>query len=157
MKLYLIGSLRNPVIPELTNRLTAAGFDVFSDWYAAGPEADDYWQRYEKSRGRTYRQALKSPAARNVFEFDRDHLDEADAVVMVCPAGKSGHLELGYAIGSGTPGFIIMDEPGKKDRWDVMYAFATGIAYNVEELVELILLNKALDTGEVPGEHERPM
>lgn len=155
MKVYLVGSLRNPVIPELTNRLTAAGFDVFSDWYAAGPEADDYWQRYEKGRGRRYRDALQSPAAQNVFRFDKHHIDAADTVVLVAPAGKSGHLELGYAIGSGKPGFIIMDEPGKKDRWDVMYAFATGIAHNVEELVEMILTSKVFD--ELAPDDERPM
>lgn len=145
MKVYLVGSLRNPVIPELTNRLTEAGFDVFSDWYAAGEIADDRWMAYEKGRGRTYRQALLSPAAQNVFAFDKRYIDASDVVVMVAPAGKSAHLELGYAIGSGKPGFIIMDEPGKKDRWDVMYLFATGVAYNVEELVDMMLVRAIFD------------
>lgn len=133
-----MGSLRNPGIVDLTLALEAAGFEVFSDWFAAGPEADDHWQRYEKARGRSYRDALASPAAENVFAFDRENLDDCDVAVMLAPAGKSAHLELGYIIGASKAGFILMDEPGPEARWDVMYRFATGLAYTVEELVEFI-------------------
>ena len=41
MRLYVIGSLRNPAVPQVAKRLREAGFLVFDDWYAAGPEADD--------------------------------------------------------------------------------------------------------------------
>jgi len=41
MKLYLIGSLRNPRVPEVAEILRWNGHLVFDDWYAAGPEADD--------------------------------------------------------------------------------------------------------------------
>jgi nucleoside 2-deoxyribosyltransferase len=138
VKAYIVGSLRNPRIIEVTNALTEAGFDVFSDWFAAGERADDTWMAYEKARGRTYREALASPAAQNVFAFDQRHIEDADVVVLVAPAGRSGHIELGYAIGRGKPGFILMDEPGPDDRWDVMLLFATGIAHTVEELVGMM-------------------
>jgi nucleoside 2-deoxyribosyltransferase len=124
-KVYVIGSLRNPVIPEVAAALRDRGFDAFDDWYAAGPEADDYWKRYEQARGRTYGEALTGYAARHVYEFDKRHIDSADAALMVLPAGKSGHLELGYAIGQGKPGVILLDE--SQDRWDVMYQFATAV------------------------------
>ena len=130
---YLIGSLRNPEIPNIANRLREAGHEVFDDWYAAGPEADDKWRDYERQRGRTYRQALSGAAARNVFAFDRRNLEASSVVVLVLPAGKSGHLELGWALGQGKPGYILLDSP---DRWDVMYQFATGVVESVEELVE---------------------
>ena len=58
--IYLIGSLRNPEVPVLGRRLREVGFDVFDDWFAAGPIADDSWQDYEKGRGRSYNDALKS-------------------------------------------------------------------------------------------------
>ena len=47
--LYLIGSLRNPRVPELAKRLRQdnPGLEVFDDWYSAGIEADDYWKEYE--------------------------------------------------------------------------------------------------------------
>lgn len=130
--IYLIGSLRNPEVPKIANRLREAGYEVFDDWFAAGPEADDKWRDYEKQRGRTYIEALRGHAARNVFHFDHRHLTAADAVVLALPAGKSGHLELGWALGRGTPGFILLDSP---ERWDVMYQFASGVVSSVEELI----------------------
>jgi nucleoside 2-deoxyribosyltransferase len=155
--IYLVGSLRQPEeVLFVTKKLEAAGFGVFSDWCGAGPEADDYWQRYEKARGRNYRQALQSPAAQNVFKFDLRNILRADIVVMVGRGGKSANCEIGFAAGKGKPTFILMDEPGKKERWDVMTLFIgapieedavmeqadyyrePGIAYTVEELVKMI-------------------
>lgn len=131
--IYLIGSLRNPRIPLLANALRSAGFEVFDDWFAAGPEADDKWQEYERGRGHNFIQALNGWHARHVFDFDKTHLDWADAAVLVLPAGKSAHLELGYVIGSGRPGFVYMeDEP---ERFDVMYRFAKGVAFDVDGLI----------------------
>lgn len=131
--IYLIGSLRNPAVPELANRLRGHGFEVFDDWYAAGPEADDKWQAYEEARGRTYKDALAGWAATNVYGFDKRHLDRADAGVLSLPAGKSGHLELGYLAGRGKPVFVLFDKV--PERWDVMYQFATP-CFSERELVE---------------------
>jgi hypothetical protein len=134
--IYLIGSLRNLEIPKIAAQLrTLTGQEVFDDWYAAGPEADDYWRDYEMDRSHTYRDALRGYAARHVFEFDKKHLDRATTVVLALPAGKSGHLELGYALGRGKRGFILLDNP---ERWDVMYQFATGVYDDVNELAEAL-------------------
>lgn len=133
MKIYLIGSLRNLMIPEIAVKIRAAGFDVFDDWYAPGPEADDYWKNYEEVRGRNYLDALEGHAAKHIFEFDKKHLDEADCSVLILPCGKSGHLELGYMIGKGKPGYILLDNP---ERWDVMYQFANGIYADLDTLIK---------------------
>lgn len=137
MIIYLIGSLRNPELPVIGNALRQAGHEVFDDWFGAGPEADDYWQKHEKQRGTSYYNALHGYAAENVFEFDKRHLNRADAVVLVMPAGKSGHLELGYAIGAGKKGYILFQE--EPDRWDVMYRFAIAsggdVYFNTTDLV----------------------
>jgi len=136
---YLIGSLRNPRVPEIARQLREVGFDVFDDWYAAGPEADDWWQRYEKARGKTYAEALEGYPAWHVFHYDKEHLDRADAAVLMMPAGKSGHLELGYAIGQNKPTFILLpEEPGPDSRWDVMYRFSNKVVYDVTALVEAL-------------------
>lgn len=135
MKIYLIGSLRNEKIPEIAIKIRNAGFDVFDDWYAPGPEADDYWKNYEQVRGRNYLEALEGHAAKNIFAFDKKHLDAADAAVLILPCGKSGHLELGYTIGRGKPGFILLNEP---DRWDVMYQFATGMFAELDTLINAL-------------------
>lgn len=132
--IYLIGSLRNPVVQDVAARLRLKGFDVFDDWQAAGPEADDYWQKYSNARGHSYKDALRGAAAQHVFAFDKKHLDMADIVVMVMPCGKSGHLELGYAVGQGKKGFILFDK--EPERYDVMYNFATDVFFSVEELLD---------------------
>ena len=132
-KVYLIGSLRNPETPKIANRIRELGFDVFDDWYAAGPEADDKWRDYEKARGHTYQEALDGLAANHVYQFDLKHLNECDIAVLCLPTGKSGHLELGYVIGKGKRGYILLDNP---ERWDVMYLFADGVFHSFEELEE---------------------
>jgi len=132
--IYLIGSLRNPEVPLLAHKLRLLGHEVFDDWHGNGPEADDYWQRYEKARGRSYRDALASPIPRHIFNIDKEHIDKADTVVLVLPAGKSGHLEFGYAMGSGKRGYILL--PEEPERYDVMYNFATKVLTSYDELLK---------------------
>ena len=132
--IYIIGALRNKAIPEFANELQQLGFEAFADWFSPGPDADDFWRDYSKARGLTYKQALESYAARHIFDFDKYHLDRCDLAVMLMPAGKSGHLELGYTIGRGKPGYILFD--GEPERYDVMVQFATGIFFKKEELFD---------------------
>ena len=132
--IYLIGSLRNIQIPVIANQLEDEGFEVFDSWYSPGPNADTHWKEYEITRGRTYVEALRHHAAQHIFEFDKFHIDRCDMGVMVLPAGRSGFLELGYIIGSGKPGYILLDN-GEQDRWDVMLQFATAVCETMDELV----------------------
>lgn len=134
----MIGSLRNPEVPKLSQKLRELGYDVFDSWFAAGPIADDSWRDYEKFKGLTYTEALASYAARHVFDFDKYHLDRCDMGILHMPAGRSGHLELGYLIGQGKPGFVYFDQ--EPERWDVMYLFAKAVVFNEQELI------KALET-----------
>lgn len=141
--LYLIGSLRNTRVPELAKRLradfAAAGMDVevFDDWYAAGPEADDFWKTYETSRGRTYQEALAGRAAKNVFQFDKANLDRSSHVLLVLPAGKSGHMEVMYGkYGVGANAAILLDP--EDVRWDVMYQFVDAVLESDDDILEWI-------------------
>lgn len=134
--IYLIGSLRNPRVPEVAALLRKARYDVFDDWYAAGPEADDKWRDYEKARGRDMTTALGGYAAQHVFNFDRQHLLRCDMAVLLLPAGKSAHLELGVVLGKEKPGFIVLD--GDPERYDVMYNFATHVLHDVDELLLIL-------------------
>lgn len=134
LRVYLIGSLRNEAIPKVAFDLRKEGFEVFDDWFSAGPRADDHWKEYETARGRSYTQALEGRAANQVFRYDKSNLDRCDAAVLVLPAGKSGHLELGYFIGTGKPAFIYM--PPEDCRWDVMYRFATAVCTSIPDLKE---------------------
>jgi hypothetical protein len=141
-KVYIGGSLSNANIVTVTALLETAGICAFSEWYTPGPEADVLWRNYEMALGHDYRTALKRPAAVNTFNFDKRHIDECDAFVMVLPCGKSAHMELGYAIGSRKPGFILMEN--EPERWDVMYGFATAVVSSCDELIkELSLIRDA--------------
>lgn len=136
--IYVIGSLRNKRVPQVAYALrTALDCEVFDDWFAAGPEADDHWAAYERSKGHNFEQALQGAAAQNVFRFDQTHLALASHVVLVLPAGKSGHLELGWALGAKKQGYILL-ESEDPERFDVMYNFATKVVGSVETLVEAI-------------------
>jgi nucleoside 2-deoxyribosyltransferase len=139
--IYLIGSLRNPSIPELGEALRNLGYEVFDDWHAAGPTADDEWQRYEKARGHSYPNALRGWAAKHVFEFDKKHLDRCDAAVLVMPAGKSGHLELGYMAGKGKRTFVMFEQ--EPERWDVMYQFAEEVFFGRLDFLEFMNVETA--------------
>lgn len=135
---YLIGSMSNPQIPVIANELRILGYDVFDDWWSAGPETDIYWMKHECERGRSYTEALAGYHAQQCYAFDKLHLDRADAAVLVLPAGKSGHLELGYVIGKGTPGFILLNQDVQK--FDIMYNFAT-VVENMNVLAERLKEN----------------
>jgi hypothetical protein len=53
------------------------------------------------------------------------------------PAGKSGHLELGWMAGQGKKTYVLFDEVPK--RYDVMYNFTNGVFMRVEELTAKLL------------------
>lgn len=114
--------MKNPAVIEAAKLLRLHGHYVFDDWISPGANTDAHWMEYEQARGRTYLEALDGKHVNNVFQFDKNNIDDADIVVLMLPCGKSAHLELGYAIGTGKPGHIILngDEP-----WEVMYKFAT--------------------------------
>jgi nucleoside 2-deoxyribosyltransferase len=132
--IYIVGSLRNTNVPLVGDKLREAGFEAFEQWYSAGPEADDHFKQYHIDRGNSYEESLKSYAAKHIFSFDKFHLDRCDAALLVLPAGRSCHIELGYVIGQGKPAYVLLDN--EEGRWDLMYQFATGIYSNLETLIK---------------------
>jgi hypothetical protein len=69
--------------------------------------------------------------------YDKSHLDRADVAVLVSPAGKSAHLELGYIIGKGRPGIIY--NAAEPDRWDVMALFSHAVVTTEKELLRVLV------------------
>lgn len=135
--IYLVGALKNYEVPKVGNYLRTLGFDVFDDWWSASDDADSWLQSYYKERGFTHKQMLNSYASKHVFAFDFHHLNRADIGVLVMPAGKSGHLELGYLIGQGKPGYILFDE--EPERYDQMHQFAKDVFYDKHDLGQALL------------------
>jgi len=133
---YIMGALKNPncQVHAMTLRQAFPEWGVFDDWQAAHPKADDEWKAYESARGRTYQEALRCPAAQNVFQFDKQHLDLSTHGLLILPSGISAHLELGYLRGRECRTAILLT--GDHDRWDVMYAFADIVTDDLMEVIE---------------------
>lgn len=135
--LYLIGSLKHPRVPLVAKQLRAAGHEVFDDWHGCGPEADRHWREYEQARGRNFIEALQGDLATHAFEFDRINIEKRDTGVLCFPAGKSGHIELcHYVFTPGKRGFILLE--GEPKDWDLMYRYADGVFYDVDNLLEVL-------------------
>lgn len=138
MKVYLVGSLKDQYVREVANALRDADYEVFDDWHASGPDADAHWQRYEKSRGRAYVEALKAPFGRNSFEFDVSHLASSAAAVAVCKPnrlpGTSSIAELGYMRALGKPTFILLN--GEPFEWELMVQLVGKFILSIPELLE---------------------
>ena len=134
---YLIGSLRNPKVVEVGNAIRDLEFTCIDNWFATGKIADDAWRDYSRACGKTYQEALESREAVHTFYFDRAYLRLCDAVVLLYPAGKSGHLELGYGVGAGKRGYILLEEEHQPDRYDVMLQFGSaGLFTTLPELLK---------------------
>lgn len=134
--IYVMGSMRNPRIPEIAILLRSIGWDAFDDWHSVGPEADDYWQAHEKLRGRAFREALAGYHAQHAFALDEFHIDRCDAGLLVLPTGRSAHIEFGVFRGAKKPRYILMD--GEPERFDLMYNYATKIFTSLDEMVEAL-------------------
>lgn len=134
-KIYLIGALKNWKIINIANKLRKEGFEVFDSWITPGPEADEFLRKYSKKRGLTHKEIMNDWSTEHIFKFDKFHIDRSDIIIMIMPCGKSGHLELGYAIGKGKKGYILFDKEPK--RFDVMHRFAE-IFYDINELIKNI-------------------
>ena len=134
MQIYLIGSLRNPEIPNIAAQIRTYGINVFDQWYSAGPNADDHLRDHFLAQGMNHKEILQTAAAKNIFEFDKRHIEQSDALVLLMPAGKSGFLELGWGMGKGKKGYILYDKD--PERVDVMFQFANGVFYSVDSLVK---------------------
>jgi nucleoside 2-deoxyribosyltransferase len=133
--IYLAGSMRNREgILRVTKALEEAGYAVFHSWINPGEETDDKWMEWQRSLGRDYFEAMVDPHVANVHAFDITWLNKSDALVMLGPAGKSAHAELGYMFGRGKPTCVLMES--EPERWDIMTdAFSQGIFRNVGEVL----------------------
>lgn len=124
MRLYLIGSLKDPNFPEVAGALREAGHDVFDDWRGGGHDGDHRWREYELiERDRGYAEAVYAPFAANGREFDRCNIDLCEAVIAVCKLntlpGRSSIAELGYARwAKGKHTYVLLN--GDPDEWDLM-------------------------------------
>ncbi len=143
VRIYLIGSLKDPHFPEVADALRSAGHDVFDDWRGGGHDGDHRWREYELiERDRGYAEAVYAPFAKNNREFDRSNIDLQEAVIAVCKPkalpGRSSIAELGYARwAKGKSTYILLN--GEPDEWDLMLPLVVDQFFtSTEELLEAL-------------------
>lgn len=132
--IYVAGSMKNRSgVLALSKRLRSSGYEVFNEWISPGEETDDKWREWMQANGMSFIDALYSAHGQHVIAFDKRHLDMADGFVLAYPAGKSGHTELGYCFGRGTPAFVLLD--AEPERWDVMLGLSTRVIDSADALL----------------------
>jgi len=80
---------------------------------------------------------LQDERSQKAFKEDKKWIDWAETIILLLPAGKSSHLEAGYAKGQGKKLYIVGSFPD--GEFDVMYGFADGLI-KIEELSKLFNL-----------------
>ena len=135
MRVYVASSWRNTRQPEVVERLRAAGHEVY-DFRHPAPghdgfrwsEIDPDWQQWSPA---AFIDALEHPIAQRGFFFDLVALRACQACVLVEPAGRSAHLELGYAAGACKRTVILLadGEP------ELMYRLADVLCPTLDEVV----------------------
>jgi nucleoside 2-deoxyribosyltransferase len=123
--------------------------DVVDALRAAGHEVYDYRNPSPGDHGCSWRQidpavttmrsrwwaALHHHIAAAAYAKDMNALDDADAVVMVLPCGKSAHMELAYGVGQGKIGIILADQ--YRDEPELLYNMA-DICQDMGEVLDLL-------------------
>ena len=73
----------------------------------AWDEIDPNWQEWS---AKEYIAALDHPIAEAGYKRDWDAMNQADTFVLVLPAGRSAHLEMGWAAGQGKRTAILTSD-----------------------------------------------
>jgi hypothetical protein len=80
---------------------------------------------------------MQDERSQRAFKEDKKWIDWADGVLLFLPAGKSAHLEAGYAVGSGKF-LLIYQETYPKGEFDVMYGFADLITDDFVDIMRFL-------------------
>lgn len=95
-------------------------------WSEIDPEWQS-WTAYE------YFDSLKHPLAVDGYAKDFAAMQKADTFVLVLPCGRSAHLELGWAVGTGKRTAIFLD--GRPEP-ELMYKMADLVCYSPHTLLD---------------------
>lgn len=135
--LYTASSWKNvDIVRSVANCLKDAGHEVddFTD-NSKGRFVFSYLDLpgYQDMDGIEF---LKVKQAQKAFAEDKKWIDWSDAVLLVLPAGRSAHLEAGYAVGRGKKLIVYGDFP--TGEFDVMYGFANLLTREFDDVLRLL-------------------
>lgn len=139
-RIYVASSWRNPMQPDLVRYLRGDGHQVYD--FRNPPNSSGFrWQDIgldpKDCTAEEYRTALAThPRAAQGFMADFAAMRWADVGVLLLPAGRSAHLELGWMSGAGKRTFILTHDG---EEPELMALLADHICISIGELRELLL------------------
>ena len=144
MNIYVASSWRNQLQEEVVRLLRGLNHEVYDfknpvpqtafSWADIHPE----WVTWTPAE---YREGLQHPLAAAGYKSDIDALNKCDACVLVLPSGRSASFELGYAMGAGKLGYVLMCKPQEPE---LMYREAT-ILISLDEFTKEFSSPKKLE------------
>ncbi len=140
MNVYVASSWRNEHQPGVVEHLKCQGFKVYDFRNPAPGDNGFHWSeidpRWESWGPAEYCEALHNPLAERGFATDMWALNNADAVVLVHPCGRSAHLELGWGIGAGKLGIVFIPEAIEPELMNKMATVCVSLDEVCEALRE---------------------
>ena len=135
MKIYLASSWKNEeMVDALSGLLKSEGHkvDAFTD-SSKGRYVFHFSEigEPEELNAVTF---LHDPRSQKAFKEDRKWIDWCECLILILPAGKSSHLEAGYAKGKGKKLIIFSPFGFPKGQFDVMYGFADYLIVDIGQL-----------------------
>ena len=140
LRIYVASSWRNPVYSSVIGALRAAGHAVF-DWRESGFRFPDCATRLD------YVNALHDIDASAQFRRDMRAIEEADAVVLLLPAGASAHAEAAWAAAKDKQVIVYLGD--EKPQPELMHRLFNGFVENIDQL--LFVLSSA-QAGDAHGD-----
>ena len=140
-RIYVASSWRNMEQPNVVLALRQAGFLAYDfkgkdgfHWSGIDPD----WKNWTTEQ---YREALNHPLAQAGFKRDFEAMLWADTFVLVQPCGRSAHLEMGWAVGTGRRTAILQPDGTEPELMAKMVDF---IATDLDEVLDWLRGEKAV-------------
>ena len=131
-KIYIASSWKNSkAVLRLAWQLREWGHEVYA-FCEPGKDHFIFDAREHGVSHLTAKEAVKDPMFIKAYQADKAGLDWADTCIILLPAGKSTHLEGGYAVGRGKELYVL--GPQVPGDFDAMYGFAEMVCELAEEM-----------------------
>jgi len=139
MKIYLASSWKNkPYVCQWAKKLRFFKFEV--DAFCDEECKDRIVYEISKIKGSentNIKDFMLHGEVQKAFAENKKWLDWCDVLILLLPAGKSSHLEAGYAAGTGKK-VVIYSEKFILGEYDVMYGFADLITDDLGDVITFL-------------------
>jgi hypothetical protein len=147
MKVYIASSVKNhSKVVWWTHLLRTNGHLVFS-FIEQGPNTVNYGLDFPDLKCLNVTDFLKHPTVSDAFNRDKFGLQWAETILLLLPAGRSAHLEAGYALGLGKRLYVFQSKWPAGDL-ELMYNLADGLYSRPEEVLNAL---RAAEECEIPS------